>query len=49
MKEPGPEHPITIMPAGKRVRVSFAGKVVAESARALRMEEKGAQTRVRVA
>ena len=41
MKEPGPDHPMTITPAGKRVRVSFAGKVIADSTRALRMEEKG--------
>jgi uncharacterized protein (DUF427 family) len=41
MKEPGPDHPMTITPAGKRVRVSFAGKVIADSTRALKMEEKG--------
>jgi uncharacterized protein (DUF427 family) len=41
MKEPGPDHPITIVPAGRRVRVSFAGKVVAETTNALRLEEKG--------
>jgi len=25
MKEPGPDHPITIAPNGKRVHVIFAG------------------------
>jgi uncharacterized protein (DUF427 family) len=38
---PGPDLPITISPAEGRVRVTVAGKVVAESARALRLEEKG--------
>lgn len=41
MKEPGPDHPITIARAGRRVRVTFAGKVIAESTAALRLEEKG--------
>ena len=35
MKLPGPDHPITIAPATSRVRVRFAGKVVADTARAL--------------
>jgi uncharacterized protein (DUF427 family) len=38
---PGPDHPITISPAGGRVRVTVAGRIVAESTRALRLEEKG--------
>ena len=38
---PGPEHPITITPAEGTVRVTVAGKIVAESAQALRLEEKG--------
>jgi uncharacterized protein (DUF427 family) len=38
---PGPDHPIKIFPAGARVRVTVAGKTVAESTRALRLEEKG--------
>jgi uncharacterized protein (DUF427 family) len=38
---PGPDHPITISSAEGKVRVTVAGKVVAESARALRLEEKG--------
>lgn len=41
MKEPGSDHRISITPAGRRVRVIFAGKVVAETTNALRMEEKG--------
>ena len=35
MKLPGPDHPITIAPTTKRVRVSFAGKTIADSSRAL--------------
>jgi uncharacterized protein (DUF427 family) len=38
---PGPDHPITISPAEAKVRVTVAGRIVAESARALRLEEKG--------
>ena len=38
---PGPDHPITISPAEGRVRVTVAGRIVAESTRALRLEEKG--------
>ena len=38
---PGPDHPITISPAEGKVRVTVAGKVVAESTRVLRLEEKG--------
>jgi uncharacterized protein (DUF427 family) len=38
---PGPDHPITISPAGRTVRVTVAGRIVAESARALRLEEEG--------
>jgi hypothetical protein len=38
---PGPDHPIRIsLPEGK-VRVTVAGRIVAESAQALRLEEKG--------
>ena len=39
MKQPGPDHPISIEPAGQRVRVTLAGHVVADSARALRLAE----------
>jgi uncharacterized protein (DUF427 family) len=39
MKLPGPDHPITIAPNGKRVRVTFAGKVIADSTRALTLQE----------
>ena len=38
---PGSDHPITISPATGKVRVTVAGKIVAESTRALRLEEKG--------
>src|ERR1700676_2996322 len=38
---PGPDHPITISPAVGKVRVTVAGRKVAESTRALRLEEKG--------
>ena len=41
IKIPGPDHPITISPAVGKVRVTDAGRVVAESTRALRLEEKG--------
>jgi len=41
IKVPGPDHPITISPVEGGVRVTVAGKIVAESARALRLEEKG--------
>src|SRR5687767_2961267 len=39
MKFPGPDHPITIAPANARVRVTFAGKVVADTKRALILKE----------
>ena len=38
---PGPDHPITISPATGKVRVTVAGKIVAESTRAVRLEENG--------
>jgi hypothetical protein len=38
---PGPDHPITISPAKGTVRVTVAGRIVAESTRALRLDEKG--------
>jgi uncharacterized protein (DUF427 family) len=41
MKQPGPDHPITIAPAQKRVRVTFAGKTIADSTRALTLSEAG--------
>jgi uncharacterized protein (DUF427 family) len=41
IKIPGPEHPITISPAEGKVRVTVAGRIVAESTRTLRLEEKG--------
>jgi uncharacterized protein (DUF427 family) len=39
MKLPGPDHPITIKPAPERVRVTFNGKVVADTRRALVRQE----------
>ena len=39
MKIPGPDHPITITPNPKRIRVTFNGAVVADSARALTLQE----------
>jgi uncharacterized protein (DUF427 family) len=41
MKEPGPDHLIAVAPAAKRVRVIFAGRVIADSARALTLREAG--------
>ena len=41
MTEPGPDHPITIARHGKRVRVTFAGKVIADSTQALTLNEAG--------
>lgn len=39
MKLPGPDHPITIAPNEKRVRVTFNGRVVADTAGALTLRE----------
>jgi len=39
MKIPGPDHPITIDPTSERVRVSFNGRVVADTTRALVLRE----------
>ena len=39
MKLPGPDHPITVTPNPKRLRVTFAGQVVAETSRALTLQE----------
>jgi uncharacterized protein (DUF427 family) len=41
IKIPGSDHPITILPAEGKVRVTVAGRIVAESTRALRLDEKG--------
>jgi uncharacterized protein (DUF427 family) len=41
VKIPGPDHPITISPAEGTIRVTVAGRIVAESKRALLLEEKG--------
>jgi uncharacterized protein (DUF427 family) len=39
MKIPGPDHPITVTPQAGLVRVRFNGETVAESRRALRLQE----------
>lgn len=39
MKLSGPDHPITITQNGKRVRVTFAGRVIADTTRALTLKE----------
>ena len=41
IKIPGPDHPITISPAGGKVRVTDDGRIVAESRQPLRLVEKG--------
>jgi uncharacterized protein (DUF427 family) len=41
IKIPGPDHPIPISPVEGTVRVTVAGRIVAESTRALQLEEKG--------
>lgn len=39
MKLPGPDHPITVTPETRRVRVLVVGVAVADTRRALRLEE----------
>jgi uncharacterized protein (DUF427 family) len=39
MKLPGPDHPITITRNGKRVRVTFAGRTIADTEAALTLKE----------
>lgn len=39
MRQPGPDHPITITPHPKRVRVVVGGTVVAETTQALALKE----------
>jgi uncharacterized protein (DUF427 family) len=41
MKIPGPDHPITIEPNLKRVRVTFNGRTVADTRAALTLSEAG--------
>ena len=41
IRTPGPDHPITISPVEGKVRVTLAGRIVAESTRALRLKENG--------
>ena len=35
MKLPGPDHPITIAPAARRITVTVAGQIVADTCSAL--------------
>ncbi|WP_430786080.1 DUF427 domain-containing protein [Actinoplanes sp. G11-F43] len=37
--QPGPDHPITITPTGKRVSVTVGGKLIAETDGALTLQE----------
>lgn len=39
MKIPGPDHPITVAPNPKRIRISVGGDVIAETSRALTLKE----------
>ena len=39
MKNPGPDHPITIAPNPKRVRVMLGGKTIADSEDSLMLKE----------
>jgi uncharacterized protein (DUF427 family) len=39
IKEPGPDHPISINKLGNRVRVTFNGELVADSSGALGLDE----------
>ena len=39
IKIPGPDHPIRIEPSEKRVRVSWRGRVIADTTSALALEE----------
>ncbi len=39
MKLPGPDHPITITPAAKHVRVRAGDLVIADTTQALTLEE----------
>lgn len=39
MKQPGPDHPITISRHGTRVRVTFAGRTIADTESALTLTE----------
>ena len=39
MRLPGPDHPITVTPNPNRVRVTFAGRLLADTTRALTLKE----------
>jgi uncharacterized protein (DUF427 family) len=38
---PGPDHPITVIPAGKRITVTVAGRRIADTREALTLNEAG--------
>lgn len=46
--KPGHSHPITVQPAGRRVRVSFAGRRIADTDRALVLTEASYPERIYV-
>lgn len=39
MKQPGPDHPITLTPEPRRIRVLVAGVAVADTRKAVRLQE----------
>ncbi len=39
MKQPGPDHPMSIEPEPRRVRVTLGGRVIADTTQALRLAE----------
>lgn len=39
MKSPGPDHPIAVTPNTRRVRVTFRGRTLADTTRALSLKE----------
>jgi uncharacterized protein (DUF427 family) len=41
VREPGPDHPITVERNAKRVRVTFASEVIAETTQSLTLHEAG--------
>ena len=44
MKTPGPDHPITVYPTQGRVTVRWNGQIIADTTRALTLEEAGFPT-----
>jgi uncharacterized protein (DUF427 family) len=39
MKQPGPDHPLTIEPSGARVRVRFGNRIIADTTQAVTLRE----------